>query len=135
MLGISANSQNGGACVYMLPDSSVMCYVTGNSGNPNINQCQVDAAAAGALPMDCLASPFATCATWYVSDGISCFFGGTGSCGGGSPCDLITLPIELIGFAGYADGDVNKIHWTTVTEINNDYFTVERSEDGIHWER
>ncbi len=41
------------------------------------------------------------------------------------------LPVELLTFRGnYEDGKV-LLNWVTATEINNDYFTIERSEDGI----
>ncbi len=42
------------------------------------------------------------------------------------------LPVSLLEFSGYwdKDEDVNVLHWTTVTEINNDYFDVERSFEG-----
>lgn len=45
------------------------------------------------------------------------------------------LPIELIEF----NAELNKfneveLRWTTASEINNDYFTVERSADGIYFE-
>jgi hypothetical protein len=128
------SAQNGGACVFMLPDSTVICYTTGNSGTPSINACGADALAAGALPMDCLASPFVGCASWYVTTGISCFFGGTGNCASGSACDVITLPIELVDFYVLNKDNVNNLYWTTASEINNDYFIVENSEDGYVWE-
>lgn len=44
-----------------------------------------------------------------------------------------TLPIELINFECHDDKESNVITWSTASEINNDYFTLERSEDGIHW--
>ena len=44
------------------------------------------------------------------------------------------LPIELLDFtASINDKQVN-INWNTATEINNNYFTVERSQDAIHFE-
>ncbi len=44
------------------------------------------------------------------------------------------LPIELIAFdAQYKDHQV-ELSWSTATEINNDYFTIERSSDAIHFE-
>jgi hypothetical protein len=49
-------------------------------------------------------------------------------------CFGTVLPIELIEFDGYSDDRVNILYWTTASEINNDYFRLERSEDGIHWE-
>jgi len=46
---------------------------------------------------------------------------------------ISVLPIELIDFDGYADSRVNNLYWITATEINNDYFLLEKSEDGIYW--
>jgi hypothetical protein len=44
------------------------------------------------------------------------------------------LPIELIRFAGNcADGQV-EITWTTASETNNDFFTIQRSLDGTTFE-
>ena len=44
------------------------------------------------------------------------------------------LPIELLKFDGYnVDKHVNYLYWLTASEINNDYFTIERSRDGIFW--
>ena len=37
------------------------------------------------------------------------------------------LPVDLIHFAVHAEAKTNLIEWTTATEINNNYFTVERS--------
>ena len=42
----------------------------------------------------------------------------------------LTLPIELISFNATEMLDEIKIDWTTQSEINNDYFSVERSFDG-----
>jgi hypothetical protein len=45
------------------------------------------------------------------------------------------LPISLIRFNAICIGnDQVELSWSTASEINNDYFTVERSEDGIIWE-
>ena len=45
----------------------------------------------------------------------------------------IPLPIELLSFD--VKGVSNSVHisWTTLTERNNDYFTIERSVDGINF--
>lgn len=40
------------------------------------------------------------------------------------------LPVTLISFNGKLLGDKVKLTWATATEINNDKFIVERSEDG-----
>ena len=40
------------------------------------------------------------------------------------------LPVELINFEATAGTESVTLHWITASEINNDYFTVERSADG-----
>jgi len=40
------------------------------------------------------------------------------------------LPIELLSFNAVPDGDKVDIAWETITETNNAYFTVEKSQDG-----
>ena len=44
------------------------------------------------------------------------------------------LPIELLSFDATPSGDDVIIEWVTATEVNNDYFTAERSADGIIFE-
>ena len=44
------------------------------------------------------------------------------------------LPIELLSFNVQLSGNKAILTWTTVTEINNDYFTIERTLDGIAFE-
>jgi hypothetical protein len=44
------------------------------------------------------------------------------------------LPIELIFFKAEVEGRSVKMKWATAAEINNEYFTLERSEDGINFE-
>lgn len=44
------------------------------------------------------------------------------------------LPIELVYFNAEKAGDVARISWETAAEINNDYFTIERSGDGNTFE-
>lgn len=44
-----------------------------------------------------------------------------------------TQPIELISFNARAKGLVNEITWATATEKNNDFFSIERSADGINF--
>lgn len=41
-----------------------------------------------------------------------------------------TLPIELLSFDGKYDGSKVPLTWTTATETDNDFFTLERSFDG-----
>lgn len=58
--------------------------------------------------------------------------GGTNN-GGIIPNAFTPLPIELISFEGAIEYNKIKLTWTTATEIDNDYFTVERSADGINF--
>lgn len=45
------------------------------------------------------------------------------------------LPIELLYFdAKYSNGKVI-LNWSTASQINNDYFTIERSSDGINYQQ
>lgn len=54
---------------------------------------------------------------------------------GSTPCDATnTLPVELVKFSADPVNDETVIiKWTTASEINNDYFVVERSKDGINF--
>lgn len=44
------------------------------------------------------------------------------------------LPIELLSFEGSKEEDYNLLKWSTASEQNNDYFLLERSEDGVKWD-
>jgi hypothetical protein len=44
---------------------------------------------------------------------------------------LYSLPITLIDFKAGKEGDFVKLAWSTATQINNDYFLVEKSKNGI----
>jgi Secretion system C-terminal sorting domain len=46
----------------------------------------------------------------------------------------IPLPVELLSFTGRNYGEYNLLKWQTATEINNDYFEVEKSTDGYYFE-
>jgi hypothetical protein len=43
------------------------------------------------------------------------------------------LPIKLLSFSAKPNDDKVDLEWSTATEINNDYFTIERSYDGIEF--
>ncbi|GEM_PF-5456315 len=45
------------------------------------------------------------------------------------------LPVELISFTGIVEGSSSLLEWQTLSESNNDYFTLERSSDGLAFER
>ena len=44
------------------------------------------------------------------------------------------LPISLLYFKAKLNENIVKLCWATASELNNDYFTIERSSDGIHFE-
>ena len=46
----------------------------------------------------------------------------------------ITLPIELDFFDGKLKDDYVLLNWVTLTETNNDYFTIEKSLDAKYWD-
>lgn len=76
---------------------------------------------------------------------------GTGAAGGSNPYTRTTntvstfspfsigsggaLPIELLTFEVKPAGNTVLASWTTASEINNDYFTLERSKDAINFEK
>ena len=45
----------------------------------------------------------------------------------------VALPIELLYFTAKQSGTKVKLDWATATEQNNDYFVVERSQDGTNF--
>jgi len=61
---------------------------------------------------------------WKKADGTQ-----TGPTSFGTP-----LPVELLSFEANVNGDHVDVKWITVAEINNHYFTIERSVDGKTWE-
>ena len=62
---------------------------------------------------------------------VASFSGG----GGGGGASGNPLPVELIHFdAQAAANHTADLHWATASELNNNYFDVERSYDAIHWE-
>lgn len=46
-------------------------------------------------------------------------------------CDI--LPISLLSYSGKNTAFGNELEWSTASEINNSYFTIERSTDGQNY--
>jgi hypothetical protein len=44
------------------------------------------------------------------------------------------LPVELLSFTGKNNAKENVLEWVTATEVNNDFFTLERGTDGYTFE-
>ncbi|HTF03044.1 MAG TPA: T9SS type A sorting domain-containing protein [Bacteroidia bacterium] len=68
----------------------------------------------------------------YVSSGNP--FTLTWSLTGGASLDCTVLPVELVSFWGEAEDDHHLLQWQTASELNNDYFVVERSVNGAAWD-
>ena len=49
----------------------------------------------------------------------------------GSTNQITPLPIELTSFVATCADNKTELHWQTVSELNNDYFTIERSRNGV----
>jgi hypothetical protein len=49
-------------------------------------------------------------------------------------CSSCALPIELVSFDAKANNGIVELDWMTSMEVNNSYFTVERSESGYYFE-
>lgn len=71
------------------------------------------------LPGSIQTAPF----NWTSSTGFDFTLGNVTS--GQNP-----LPVTWLDFYGRAESLVNKLFWTTATEQNNDYFEIQRSQDG-----
>lgn len=54
--------------------------------------------------------------------------------GGELTNSCIPLPIELLSFTAQAQLNTVLLNWTTVSEINNNYFTIDRSNNLQQWE-
>ncbi|WP_343631155.1 T9SS type A sorting domain-containing protein [Fluviicola sp.] len=44
------------------------------------------------------------------------------------------LPVELVAFSAYCEQEEVVLRWTTASEYNNDYFTIENSVDAQNWQ-
>ncbi|HTL07049.1 MAG TPA: T9SS type A sorting domain-containing protein [Chitinophagaceae bacterium] len=59
--------------------------------------------------------------------------GASGSAVTGVTVTMAALPVEFAYFNAQKNTAGNLLQWGTATELNNDYFVVERSEDGSHF--
>jgi len=61
-------------------------------------------------------------------------FGGQGSCTNCSFTSSSPLPIELLYFNANLNTNGVDLNWETMSETNNNYFTIEKSKDGIDFD-
>jgi hypothetical protein len=70
--------------------------------------------------------------TYYITiEGYSPSSAGAFDLSINTTCNFAPLPIELLYFVGENDNRKNILDWRTITELNNDYFIIERSENGV----
>lgn len=50
-----------------------------------------------------------------------------------STTDANPLPVEYLNFEAVIEENVGLLYWTTSLEVNNDYFVLQRSNDGLNW--
>jgi hypothetical protein len=60
--------------------------------------------------------------------------GGCTQGGGSTFCDSGTLPVELLFFKALATTTQIELSWATASELNSDYFQIEKSSDGLSYE-
>ncbi len=46
----------------------------------------------------------------------------------------LPLPVELLDFHAECNNNHAELRWSTATETNNDYFSIEQSKDALEWE-
>ncbi|MGP8217803.1 MAG: T9SS type A sorting domain-containing protein, partial [Bacteroidia bacterium] len=51
----------------------------------------------------------------------------------GSKAGINPLPIQLTSFTAHCQNYYALLQWTTATETDNDYFTIERTQDGVNF--
>jgi autotransporter-associated beta strand protein len=87
------------------------------------------------LGSDPVSTPGEVATLAFVDEGLGGPEGNYGEFTFTSGSQVNILPISLLSFQAEAvDGQVHT-KWTTASERDNDYFTIERSKDGNHWEK
>lgn len=66
----------------------------------------------------------------FMNYNLAIYFGSNGT-----PCMAYPLAVTFKGFNSKCEGDGIYLDWSTVSEINNDYFEVEYSENGTDWKK
>jgi Secretion system C-terminal sorting domain len=77
----------------------------------------------------------ATCGTSITLSGYNSPNGGGSQCSVPTPITInAPLPVEMIDFDATDQNNKSILKWTTASETNNDFFTIERSADGRNFE-
>lgn len=74
------------------------------------------------------------CTVYQGDSGITTI--GPATCTFMNCCNMVALSVELSSFSGFVD-EKGKTHlnWSTASEKDNDYFSIEISTDGLHFDR
>jgi len=70
--------------------------------------------------------------TYYEIPGFN-YTGFSDAAPGGGENNSTPLPIELLSFNAYCNTNQVDISWSTASELNNDYFTILKSNDGVNY--
>ncbi|MBL0341089.1 MAG: hypothetical protein IPP71_09290 [Bacteroidetes bacterium] len=89
------------------------------------------AAFSGWFSSGCCPVPFVNCLLGNLGPGSGA---GASGFGFGFADPGGPLPIQLVDFSAQLINDHVDLNWTTASEINNDYFTIQRSANAIEWE-
>ena len=103
----SFNAPSGSACVRIINNAILNADLTGSS---NVKMCM---------------------ATGSTTSG-SAGYGSASVSSNCTACDII-LPIKLLYFTGRLNNDIINLAWATANETGNNYFTIEKSKDGLQW--
>jgi hypothetical protein len=107
--------------------SPQICRIIKSAGSNNAGQHHAAWQACGThTPINGAANPQSFLITSTGSQGFSWFSIGTPN--------SQALPVELLSFNGDCNEGQVSLSWQTATEHNSDFFEVEKSRDGMHWQ-
>ena len=116
----------------------VRCSFYSSTNNTGLNAIETDIEESASIGNGLVRSLNVNAGDFYylmISDytksgsGFTLSFGGTCTISCESP-----MPVELLSFEARCDNNNVALSWTTASETNNDYFTIERSSDVSTWE-
>lgn len=68
-----------------------------------------------------------------VFDNVNISDGDYVALGNNSPINIAPLPVELLYFDAEFEGSYVNIHWATASEVNCDYFSIQRAASDLKW--
>lgn len=107
---------------------------TNSDGNSGTCETAVTTTTASVTFSNSAATLNTTAATEGVSSSSSTRTGRASSLFKLLDCNYNVLPVELLSFSGTYSNRKTHLYWSTASELNNDYFTIERSDDGKNFQ-